>query len=81
MFFLTIHDAVLHILLKKDIASSPKLKLTKVTLRFPSFTTVLPYITHRYPSMPCIASCELSSMSLFKKLRIKTQLVSNKFGE
>ncbi|KFO73512.1 Chloride anion exchanger, partial [Cuculus canorus] len=29
MFFLTIHDAVLHILLKKDIASSPKLKLTK----------------------------------------------------
>uniref|UniRef100_A0A8C8B3S9 Solute carrier family 26 member 3 n=1 Tax=Otus sunia TaxID=257818 RepID=A0A8C8B3S9_9STRI len=26
MFFLTIHDAVLHILLKKDIASSPKLK-------------------------------------------------------
>ncbi|NXT58240.1 S26A3 protein, partial [Pluvianellus socialis] len=27
MFFLTIHDAVLHILLKKDIASSPKLKL------------------------------------------------------
>ncbi|XP_048801592.1 chloride anion exchanger isoform X1 [Lagopus muta] len=29
MFFLTIHDAVLHILLKKDIASSPKLKLTE----------------------------------------------------
>ncbi|KAF1541842.1 Chloride anion exchanger, partial [Eudyptes schlegeli] len=29
MFFLTIHDAVLHILLKKDIASSPKLKLAK----------------------------------------------------
>ncbi|XP_071590010.1 chloride anion exchanger [Heliangelus exortis] len=26
MFFLTIHDAVLHILLKKDIANSPKLK-------------------------------------------------------
>ncbi|XP_015706935.1 chloride anion exchanger [Coturnix japonica] len=26
MFFLTIHDAVLHILLKEDIASSPKLK-------------------------------------------------------
>uniref|UniRef100_A0A8B9NTT8 Solute carrier family 26 member 3 n=1 Tax=Apteryx owenii TaxID=8824 RepID=A0A8B9NTT8_APTOW len=33
MFFLTIHDAVLHILLKKDIASSPKLKLTEVTLQ------------------------------------------------
>uniref|UniRef100_A0A8C3GYI7 Solute carrier family 26 member 3 n=1 Tax=Corvus moneduloides TaxID=1196302 RepID=A0A8C3GYI7_CORMO len=32
MFFLTIHDAVLHILLKKDIASSPKLKLSEVTL-------------------------------------------------
>ncbi|NXG53443.1 S26A3 protein, partial [Psilopogon haemacephalus] len=29
MFFLTIHDAVLHILLKKDTASSPKLKLTE----------------------------------------------------
>ncbi|XP_062346777.1 chloride anion exchanger [Cinclus cinclus] len=29
MFFLTIHDAVLHILLKKDIASSPKIKLTE----------------------------------------------------
>ncbi|XP_016159514.1 PREDICTED: chloride anion exchanger [Ficedula albicollis] len=29
MFFLTIHDAVLHILLKKDIASSPKLKLAE----------------------------------------------------
>ncbi|NXH17596.1 S26A3 protein, partial [Bucco capensis] len=29
MFFLTIHDAVLHILLKKDKASSPKLKLTE----------------------------------------------------
>ncbi|XP_054033817.1 chloride anion exchanger [Dryobates pubescens] len=29
MFFLTIHDAVLHILLKTDIASSPKLKLTE----------------------------------------------------
>ncbi|NXK02751.1 S26A3 protein, partial [Herpetotheres cachinnans] len=29
IFFLTIHDAVLHILLKKDIASSPKLKLTE----------------------------------------------------
>ncbi|NWR73672.1 S26A3 protein, partial [Centropus unirufus] len=29
MFFLTIHDAVLHILLKKDAASSPKLKLAK----------------------------------------------------
>uniref|UniRef100_A0A8B9D4L7 Solute carrier family 26 member 3 n=1 Tax=Anser cygnoides TaxID=8845 RepID=A0A8B9D4L7_ANSCY len=29
MFFLSIHDAVLHILLKKDIASSPKLKLTE----------------------------------------------------
>ncbi|XP_048157531.1 chloride anion exchanger [Corvus hawaiiensis] len=29
MFFLTIHDAVLHILLKKDIASSPKLKLSE----------------------------------------------------
>ncbi|XP_005148504.2 chloride anion exchanger [Melopsittacus undulatus] len=27
MFFLTIHDAVLHILLKKDIDSSPELKL------------------------------------------------------
>uniref|UniRef100_A0A8C8B618 Solute carrier family 26 member 3 n=1 Tax=Otus sunia TaxID=257818 RepID=A0A8C8B618_9STRI len=33
MFFLTIHDAVLHILLKKDIASSPKLKPAEVTLR------------------------------------------------
>ncbi|NWU95547.1 S26A3 protein, partial [Upupa epops] len=29
MFFLTIHDAVLHILLKKDTASSPKLKLAQ----------------------------------------------------
>ncbi|XP_014818954.1 PREDICTED: chloride anion exchanger [Calidris pugnax] len=29
MFFLTIHDAVLHILLKKDIASSPKSKLAE----------------------------------------------------
>ncbi|XP_009634361.1 chloride anion exchanger [Egretta garzetta] len=29
MFFLTIHDAVLHILLKKDIANSPKLKLVE----------------------------------------------------
>ncbi|NXC47406.1 S26A3 protein, partial [Penelope pileata] len=29
MFFLTIHDAVLHILLKKDLASSPKLKLAE----------------------------------------------------
>ncbi|KAF2981414.1 hypothetical protein EK904_002966 [Melospiza melodia maxima] len=29
MFFLTIHDAVLHILLKKDIANSPKLKLAE----------------------------------------------------
>ncbi|KFP86333.1 Chloride anion exchanger, partial [Apaloderma vittatum] len=29
MFFLTIHDAVLHILLKKDIASCPKLKLAE----------------------------------------------------
>ncbi|KFO65789.1 Chloride anion exchanger, partial [Corvus brachyrhynchos] len=29
MFFLTIHDAVLHILLKNDIASSPKLKLSE----------------------------------------------------
>ncbi|XP_027587725.1 chloride anion exchanger [Pipra filicauda] len=33
MFFLTIHDAVLHILLKKDTASSPKLKLTKENSR------------------------------------------------
>uniref|UniRef100_A0A8D2QBV5 Solute carrier family 26 member 3 n=1 Tax=Zonotrichia albicollis TaxID=44394 RepID=A0A8D2QBV5_ZONAL len=35
MFFLTIHDAVLHILLKKDIANSPKLKepvMLKTTL-------------------------------------------------
>uniref|UniRef100_A0A8C6K2G3 SLC26A/SulP transporter domain-containing protein n=1 Tax=Melopsittacus undulatus TaxID=13146 RepID=A0A8C6K2G3_MELUD len=32
MFFLTIHDAVLHILLKKDIDSSPELKLPEVTL-------------------------------------------------
>ncbi|RMC10334.1 hypothetical protein DUI87_13136 [Hirundo rustica rustica] len=29
MFFLTIHDAVLHILLKKEIANSPKLKITE----------------------------------------------------
>uniref|UniRef100_A0A8B9F0V9 Solute carrier family 26 member 3 n=1 Tax=Amazona collaria TaxID=241587 RepID=A0A8B9F0V9_9PSIT len=29
MFFLTIHDAVLHILLKKDIDSSPELKLAE----------------------------------------------------
>ncbi|KFW10624.1 Chloride anion exchanger, partial [Eurypyga helias] len=29
MFFLTIHDAVLHTLMKKDVASSPKLKLTE----------------------------------------------------
>lgn len=33
MFFLTIHDAVLHILLKKDIDSSPELKLPEVTLQ------------------------------------------------
>jgi len=56
MFFLTIHDAILHILLKKDIASSPKLKLTEVTLVF--------YI-----------------VSIFKKLVIKTRLVSKIFGE
>ncbi|XP_010121608.1 PREDICTED: chloride anion exchanger [Chlamydotis macqueenii] len=29
MLFLTIHDAVLHILMKKDVASSPKLKLSE----------------------------------------------------
>uniref|UniRef100_A0A8C3DYW2 Solute carrier family 26 member 3 n=1 Tax=Corvus moneduloides TaxID=1196302 RepID=A0A8C3DYW2_CORMO len=43
MFFLTIHDAVLHILLKKDIASSPKLKLSEVTLQSSSFITLLPF--------------------------------------
>ena len=42
MFFLTIHDAVLHILLKKDIASSPKLKLAEVTLQFSSFSALVP---------------------------------------
>ena len=42
MFFLTIHDAVLHILLKKDIASSPKLKLAEVTLQF-SFASLVPF--------------------------------------
>uniref|UniRef100_A0A803VX63 Solute carrier family 26 member 3 n=1 Tax=Ficedula albicollis TaxID=59894 RepID=A0A803VX63_FICAL len=36
MFFLTIHDAVLHILLKKDIASSPKLKLAEKSNPFPN---------------------------------------------
>uniref|UniRef100_A0A672UGA9 Solute carrier family 26 member 3 n=1 Tax=Strigops habroptila TaxID=2489341 RepID=A0A672UGA9_STRHB len=42
MFFLTIHDAVLHILLKKDVASSPELKLAEVTLQFSSFATLVP---------------------------------------
>uniref|UniRef100_A0A8C0F9G3 Solute carrier family 26 member 3 n=1 Tax=Bubo bubo TaxID=30461 RepID=A0A8C0F9G3_BUBBB len=40
MFFLTIHDAVLHILLKKDIASSPKLKPAEVTLQFSSLQLI-----------------------------------------
>uniref|UniRef100_A0A8C7A206 Solute carrier family 26 member 3 n=1 Tax=Nothoprocta perdicaria TaxID=30464 RepID=A0A8C7A206_NOTPE len=40
MFFLTIHDAVLHILLKKDIASSPKLKPTKVMPLFSSYAVL-----------------------------------------
>lgn len=48
MFFLSIHDAVLHILLKKDTASSPKLKLIEVTLQFSSFTTFVP--------LPCLQS-------------------------
>ncbi|TRZ20885.1 hypothetical protein HGM15179_006220 [Zosterops borbonicus] len=32
IFFLTIHDAVLHILLKKDTANSPKLKIAEKTV-------------------------------------------------
>uniref|UniRef100_A0A8B9MS66 Solute carrier family 26 member 3 n=1 Tax=Accipiter nisus TaxID=211598 RepID=A0A8B9MS66_9AVES len=50
MFFLTIHDAVLHILLKKDIASSPKLKLAEVTLQFSSFATLVPLHYSQAPS-------------------------------
>lgn len=50
MFFLTIHDAVLHILLKKDIASSPKLKLAEVTLQFPSSATSVPSHYSQAPS-------------------------------
>lgn len=60
MFFLTIHDAVLHILLKKDIANSPKLKLVEVTLQFSSFATLVPLpcpqtpkrVLHHYPRAP-----------------------------
>uniref|UniRef100_A0A8V5FR82 STAS domain-containing protein n=1 Tax=Melopsittacus undulatus TaxID=13146 RepID=A0A8V5FR82_MELUD len=42
MFFLTIHDAVLHILLKKDIDSSPELKLPEVTLQLSPFAILVP---------------------------------------
>uniref|UniRef100_A0A8C2T4X9 Solute carrier family 26 member 3 n=1 Tax=Coturnix japonica TaxID=93934 RepID=A0A8C2T4X9_COTJA len=49
MFFLTIHDAVLHILLKEDIASSPKLKPVEVMLQFSSFSTSVP---SHYPQIP-----------------------------
>lgn len=43
MFFLTIHDAVLHILLKKDTANSPKLKIAEVTLQSSPFITLVPF--------------------------------------
>lgn len=52
MFFLSIHDAVLHILLKKDTA--PKLKLTEVTLQFSSFTTFVPLPC---PQSPYFVQC------------------------
>uniref|UniRef100_A0A8D2M9N1 Solute carrier family 26 member 3 n=1 Tax=Zonotrichia albicollis TaxID=44394 RepID=A0A8D2M9N1_ZONAL len=67
MFFLTIHDAVLHILLKKDIANSPKLKLAEVTPQSSSFLTLLPF---QYCQAPCNALHSYSSvcyLSLFSK--------------
>uniref|UniRef100_A0A8C3NKW4 Solute carrier family 26 member 3 n=1 Tax=Geospiza parvula TaxID=87175 RepID=A0A8C3NKW4_GEOPR len=50
MFFLTIHDAVLHILLKKDIANSPKLKLAEVTLQSSSIITLMLFQYCQAPS-------------------------------
>lgn len=63
MFFLTIHDAVLHILLKKDIANSPKLKLAEVTLQSSSFITLVPFQvlpgSQQYPAQLqlCVLHC------------------------
>lgn len=68
MFFLTIHDAVLHILLKKDIASSPKLKLSEVTLQSSSFITLLPFQYCHAPSSALHSySCVCYTVSIFKK--------------
>lgn len=67
MFFLTIHDAVLHILLKKDTASSPKLKLPEVTLQHSSFVTLVPFQCSRLPAVPCTAIAVCATLSLFSK--------------
>lgn len=80
MFFLSIHDAVLHILLKKDIASSPKLKLTEVTLQF-SFYYFCPFTlptNTQLCAVLCLSSHRPNTMSVFKTLIIKILLVSDK---
>uniref|UniRef100_A0A8D0KQB3 Solute carrier family 26 member 3 n=1 Tax=Strix occidentalis caurina TaxID=311401 RepID=A0A8D0KQB3_STROC len=70
MFFLTIHDAVLHILLKKDIASSPKLKPAEVTLQFSSLLLycsqeLLDQITKAYSSLSsCVSPGQKASRQL-----------------
>uniref|UniRef100_A0A8C8VPC8 Solute carrier family 26 member 3 n=1 Tax=Pelusios castaneus TaxID=367368 RepID=A0A8C8VPC8_9SAUR len=48
IFFLTVHDAVLHILVKRDIEYSPKFKAMKVTpvLQYSFFSGVTPLIVH-----------------------------------
>lgn len=78
MFFLTIHDAVLHILLKKDTANSPKLKIAEVTLQSSPFITLVPF---QYCQAPSSALHSYSSVcytvSVFKKTVIKTHLISN----
>lgn len=82
MFFLTIHDAVLHILLKKDLANSPKLKLAEVTLPSSSFITLVPFQYCQAPSSTLHSySCVCYTVYIFKKIVIKTQLVSNQIEE
>lgn len=62
MFFLTIHDAVLHILLKKDMANSPKVKLAQVTLQFPSLVTLMPSLTGTQQCPADLAMCPTPSL-------------------
>ncbi|XP_063998558.1 chloride anion exchanger [Pogoniulus pusillus] len=51
MFFLTIHDAILHILLKKDTASSPKLKVTEEKSSSNNHTIIPSKGLHSHESM------------------------------